>query len=99
MSEKKEFVSPRVIDFTLSKWEEGNAIQYIAFYNGLYIGCTVKADDMTNQDIAKAIIDIELTKKLYSRRLSKIKCIIKDKTVVFYISGRRVEVSYALPKK
>lgn len=99
MPQKQEFVNPRVIDFNLSKWEEGKIIQYIAFYNGLYIGSTVKPDDMTYLDIAKAVLGIELTKKLYSKRLSKIKCTINDKTVVFHISVRRVEVTYALPKK
>jgi hypothetical protein len=98
MAKKEEWVNPRIIDFNLSKWDEGEMIHYISFYNGLYIGCAIKNSEITYLDVARTVLDIELTKKMYSSRLSKLKCTFKDKTVTFYISGRRVEVTYALPR-
>lgn len=98
MAKKEEWVNPRIIDFNLSKWEEEKMTHYISFYNGLYIGCAVKDTEITYMDVAQTILDIELTKKMYSSRLSKVKCIIKEKPITFYISGRRAEVSYALPR-
>ena len=98
MAKKEEWVNPRLIDFTLSKWDEEKSTHYICSYNGLYLGCVIKTSDITYTDVAKTIIDIELTKKMYSSRLSKLKCTIKDKEIIFYISVRRVEVSYAMPR-
>jgi hypothetical protein len=97
MAKKEEWVNPRLIDFTLSKWEGDKMTQYISSYNELYIGCVIKTPEITYIDVARAVLDIELTKKMYSSRLSKLKQTIKDKEITFYISARRVEVSYALP--
>jgi hypothetical protein len=68
------------------------------FYNGLYFGCAVNATDISDLEIARAVLDVELKKKFYSSRLSKSECTINDKKVTFYISGRRTEVAYALPR-
>lgn len=98
MPKKEEWINPRLIDFTLSKWDAEKMTQFICFYNELYIGCAIKTPDIAYIDIAKAVLGIELTKKMYSSRLSKLKCLIKDEEIIFYISVRRVEVTYVLPR-
>ena len=97
MAKKEEWVNPRLIDFTLSKWNNENSVTYLSFYNGVYVGCVVKPSDINYMDIAKAILDIEITNKMVSSRLSKRKCPVKDQLITFHISTRRVEVSYSLP--
>jgi hypothetical protein len=98
MAKKEEWVNPRLIDFTLSKWDEETDTQYIGSYNGLFIGCAIKTPNITYKDIARTMLDTELTKKMFSSRLSKLKVLIKEEEITFYISARRVEVSYALPR-
>jgi len=98
MVKEEEWVNPQIIEFNLSKWDKEKMTHYIGFYNGLYFGCAVNATDITGLEIARAVLDVELKKKFYSSRLSKSECTINDKKVTFYISVRRTEVAYALPR-
>ena len=96
---KEEWVNPRVIDFNLGKWDHGKSIHYISHYNGLYIGCALKPDSgITDMDIANAILNMELTARMFSSNLSRKVLIVRDKKIKFVMSPRRVEVSYGLAK-
>ena len=98
MKKEEEWANPKVIEFNLARWDKEKMTHYIASYNGLYFGCAIKVSDITDLDIARAILDIGLTTKFHSARISKSACTIKDKTVTFLISARRTEVAYALPR-
>jgi len=96
---KEEWVNPRIIDFNLSKWDHEKSVHYISTYNGLYIGCAVNpGSGITDMDIANAILNMELTAKMFSSNLSRKKLTVKDKEIKFIISPRRVEVTYGLPR-
>ncbi len=49
-------------------------------------------------DIANAILNMEMTSKMFSANLSRKKITVKDKELKFVISPRRVEVTYGLPR-
>mgnify|MGYP006979482446 CR=1 FL=1 len=98
-NKKEEWVNPRIIEFNLSKWDHEKHIHYISYYNGLYIGCSIKpGTDVTYMEIANVILSMELTPRMYSSNLSRMTVTVKDKPVRFIISPRRVEVSYGLAR-
>ena len=96
---KEEWVNPRIIDFSLSKWDHEKSVHYISNYYGRYIGCAVNpGSGITDMDIANAILNMEMTSKMFSANLSRKKITVKDKELKFVISPRRVEVTYGLPR-
>lgn len=98
-NKKEEWVNPRIIEFNLSKWDHEKYIHYISYYNGLYIGCSIKpGTDVTDMEIANVILSMELTPRMYSSNVSRLTVTVKEKQVRFIVSPRRVEVSYGLAR-
>lgn len=97
MERREDWINPQIIDLKLSRWKKEKGTSYIGRYNKLYFGCVIKSSDITPLDIVNAILLMDIPDEMYSWSLSKKKCKIKDKVITFYLSIRRVEISYGLP--
>ena len=93
----ENLADPRIIDFTLSRWEKDDHVVYIGKCNGVYYGCLAGSGDITPEDIAKEIFDIDITTEVLNSRLTRFTRILKGHETVFYVSVVRSEVTYVIP--